>query len=115
MRRGALRVGAVLIGVTTALLGSNTAVGSAFYVYQGDDFGYITYNHKAAGACDREADGFNVYTNFKRTYPNRVVRVEEKDGFCRSSTTGTYSVYTIQACENRPFMPDACSGWAEHR
>ncbi|MEU4133124.1 hypothetical protein [Streptomyces wuyuanensis] len=114
MRRGTLRAGAVLIGVTTALLGSSAAYGDNFYVYQGDDFGFITYNHRAAGACDREADGFNVYANFKRTVPNTVARVEERDGYCKTSTTGTYPVYRIQACENIPVFPDACSAWKQH-
>jgi hypothetical protein len=114
VRPRTMRLGAVLIGVTTALLGTNAAYGDNFYVYQGDDFGFITYNHKQAGACDREVDGFNVYANFKRTTPDTVVRVEEKDGFCKHSTTGTYSVYMIQACENIPVVPDACSDWKRH-
>ncbi|MGW7363781.1 hypothetical protein ACWGI8_10200 [Streptomyces sp. NPDC054841] len=114
MRRRTMRAGAVLIGVTTALLGTNLAYGDNFYVHQGDDFGFITYNHKAAGACDREVDGFNVYANFQRTSPNTVVRVEEKDGFCKSSTNGTYPVFRIQACENIPAFPDACSDWKRH-
>ncbi|WP_344420303.1 hypothetical protein [Streptomyces lavendulocolor] len=114
MRRKTMRLGAVAIATAAALLGAGTALGDTFYVYEGQDFGYIGHDHKYAGVCDREYDGFNVYVNFKRTTPNTVVRMEEANGYCKTSTTGTYAIHTLQTCENRPLMTDACSAWQRH-
>ncbi|GAA3371701.1 hypothetical protein GCM10020367_23420 [Streptomyces sannanensis] len=111
-----MRIGAALIGATTALLGVNSAFGSSFYVYQGSDYAYITSNHQIAGVCDREVDGFSVYTNYYRTIDpdGSYRRVEEKGGLCNSSGSSSNVVWKIRACENLPLAPDACSSWKEH-
>ncbi|MFB9391247.1 hypothetical protein ACFPM3_00350 [Streptomyces coeruleoprunus] len=117
MRRRTMRLGVVLIGAATALFGAGAAHGDTYYVYSGDNFGYIGWSHKYAGVCDREADGASVYVNFQRTYPGTTVRMEESrgHGFCKQSTEGTYAVHRLQTCQNIPLAPDICSGWHEHR
>ncbi|QNE77354.1 hypothetical protein F0344_24620 [Streptomyces finlayi] len=116
MRRRTMRIGAALIGVTTALLGANSALGSTVYTYQGDDYAYIKSDHEAVGVCDREIDGSSVYTNYYRSIDSDYRRVEETRGFgtCTSSGSSGNLVWKIRACENITALPDACSSWKTH-
>ncbi|WP_137989266.1 hypothetical protein [Streptomyces vilmorinianum] len=108
-----MRLGALAVGAVTALIGSSSAFGGTFYVYQGSDFGYIVSDHSYVGVCDREVDGFNVYSEYRRL--NGVTgRVEETGGYCRTGGSSSSSVYQLNVCENIPFAPDACSGWKTH-
>ncbi|MGW8886422.1 hypothetical protein [Streptomyces sp. NPDC055749] len=111
-----MRVGAVLIGATTALLGANTAFGNAVYTYQGDDFAYIKNDHESVAVCDRELDGSSVYTNYYRSIDSDYRRVEETrgSGTCTSSGSSSNLVWKIRACENISAFPDACSPWKTH-
>ncbi|MFG2328693.1 hypothetical protein ACGFMM_03630 [Streptomyces sp. NPDC048604] len=114
MRRRTMRVAAAAAaGTVTALLAGSTAVGNVFHVYHGSDFAFISTDHSYVRVCDREIDGFNVYSEFSRL-SGATGRVEESGGYCRSGSSGSSKVYRLKVCENYPFAPDSCSGWKEH-
>ncbi|MEU8526971.1 MULTISPECIES: hypothetical protein [Streptomyces] len=113
MQRRTTRLGALAAGAVTALLAGGTAQGSAYYVYHGSDFGYISTDHSYVRVCDREVDGFNVYSDYTRL-SGATGRVEETGGYCRSGGSAGSAVYRLRTCENYPFAPDSCSGWKEH-
>ncbi|WP_406860956.1 hypothetical protein ABZO31_11075 [Streptomyces sp. HUAS MG47] len=114
MRRRTMRLAAAAAaGTVTALLAQNAAFGSVFYVYHGSDFAYTSSDHLNVRVCDREVDGFNVYSEFVRL-SGATGRVEESGGYCRWGATGSSKVYRLKTCENYPFAPDSCSAWKEH-
>ncbi|HEY9374943.1 hypothetical protein [Streptomyces sp.] len=108
-----MRLGAAVAGTITALLAGGIAQGNTFYVYHGSDFSYISSDHTYVRVCDREVDGFNVYSEFKRVN-GASGRVEETGGYCKSGSSSSSAVRELRTCENYPFAPDSCSYWYKH-
>lgn len=113
MRRRTMRLGALAAGAITAVLATGTAQGNTFYVYHGSDFAYVSSDHTYVRVCDREVDGFNVYSEYKR-WSGATGRVEETNGYCKSGSSASSAVHELRTCENYPFAPDSCSYWYKH-
>ena len=109
------RMATLLVAVMAlALLVTGVAFGAS--AGQGYDYSYSYNGNKQVAACDAEADGRYVYSDFQ-AFSGAWGSVGDGNGSnsgCGGSGYYNTGISRHDTCEAINNWPDACSGWSWH-
>ncbi|MEU9507582.1 hypothetical protein AB0D32_15025 [Micromonospora sp. NPDC048170] len=82
--------------------------------YNGADYGGVTHKYETIYACDREADGNGVYTEFYMSGSSQTFEISDGNGSadpsCGRVSSGFGEVTKFRVCERGKW----CTRWYTH-